>query len=339
MVRSVAAPEISVLIPTRNRRELLRRALVSLAEQETEAAYEVLVAVDGSTDGTAEMVQSLAGTLDVRAVVGPSRGRAGALNGVIEEARGALIVILDDDMRVVPELLERHRRHHASDGDVCVMGAVPVELGRGSTHAARYIRDKFAAHMERLAEPDHVFVPRDFYSGNVSLPARVLRGVGDFDDSFTLYGNEDVELSIRLRAAGCALAFDGEAVAWQEYSKTLRGLLEDTVAKGRTTVLLARKHPDVFDQLRLAAPDDASRPWLALRTVLLAAGRRWPWTVRAALAGAAALERAGLWRQPLFYRAVTDYAFWVGVCSVLQQNEADDRLRALYGELRLGSTQ
>lgn len=332
------APEISILIPTRDRRELLRRALLSIAKQETDAAYEVLVAVDGSTDGTTELVQSLSGTLDVRARVGPSRGRAGALNGILEEARGDLIVILDDDMRVVPDFLERHRRHHASDLDVCVMGAAPVELGRGSTHAARYIRDKFAAHMERLAEPGHVFVPRDFYSGNVSLPARVLRAVGGFDDSFTLYGNEDVELSIRLRAAGVRLVFDDEAVAWQAYSKTLRGLLEDTVAKGRTTVLLARKHPDVFDQLRLAAPDDASRPWLALRALLLAAGRRRPGTVGAALAGAGALERAGLWRQPLFYRAVTDYAFWVGVGSVLQENEDDERLRALYGELRLGST-
>src|SRR5262245_32694372 len=59
--RSMAdPPAVSVLIPTHQRREALRRVLLSLAGQSAPAeSYEVVVSIDGSSDGSAEMVASL----------------------------------------------------------------------------------------------------------------------------------------------------------------------------------------------------------------------------------------------------------------------------------------
>lgn len=331
------APAVSVVIPTHQRREPLRRALQSLAEQTVAAAsYEVVVAVDASSDGTAEMIDALDPGYRLRRVSPEGRGRAAACNAAIAVARGDVLIVLDDDMRAAPELVERHRAHHPPGSRRCVLGAVPVELGPGSTHAARYVKEKFDLHLSRLADPEHLARPRSFYTGNASLRAEVMAAVGGFDEGFAIYGNEDVELALRLRALGVELGYDPEALARQEYGKDMGGLQRDTEEKGRTTVYLARAHPEVFADLRLAAPDDASRPWLALRALLLWATRWVPATARLVFAAGSLLERLGLWRAPLFYRAALDYAFWAGVESALAESSDSGELTMLAAELHRG---
>ncbi|HWD63602.1 MAG TPA: glycosyltransferase [Solirubrobacteraceae bacterium] len=329
--------EITVVIPTHQRRESLRRALASLETQTLAAeTYEVVVGVDRSTDGTTEMLKTLALPYLLRVVETPGQGRASALNAALRLAEGNLVVMLDDDMQVVPQFLERHRSHHPPGSRRCVMGAVPVRISEASPRAARHIATNFDAHMKRLAEPGHVYVPRDFYSGNASVFINVIAEVGWFDERFDAYGNEDVELGVRLRLAGVEFGFAADAVAHQDYGKDLVELAQDTVAKGTTTVRLARTHPDLFAMLRLANPKDGSRAWLAARSVLLALTRRRVGLPQLIFRVAGALERAGLWRYPLFYRAVLDYAFWAGVEYGLNPAEDSQPLVSLATELQRG---
>jgi GT2 family glycosyltransferase len=331
------APVVSIVVPTHERREALGRLLASLADQSAAPqSYEVVVAVDGSTDGTLEMLAGHSGPFELNVVEGPRRGRAGACNAALERARGEIAIVLDDDMEAVPEFIERHRAHHPPGSRLCVLGAVPVHLGPDSPHAAHYVAAKFGDHLANIAAPGHRFVPRDFYSGNASLRTEVLREVGGFDESFAVYGNEDVELWLRLRAAGVELLYEPAALARQEYGKGLRALCGDTIQKGRTTVALARRHPEVFGSLRLAHPWDNSRPWIVARALLLALRRHAGATPAAVFALAAALERLGAWRQPLFYRAVLDFAFWAGVEGELGESNPEGELRTLAEELRRG---
>jgi len=330
-------PRVSVVIPTHQRREPLRRALAALATQSVGPdGYEVVVAVDRSTDGTVEMLDRLEVPYALRRVEAERHGRSAGCNAAIAAATGEVVIILDDDMRPVPTFVEAHRRHHPAGSRLCVLGGVPVELEADSPHAARYVKEKFDTHMSRLPDPAHRALPRSFYTGNASLRAETIRGVSGFDESFDLYGNEDVELALRLRAVGVELEYDPEAAAVQEYGKDFAGLQADTFEKGHTTVRLARRHPEVFASLRLASPDDASRPWLAARAVLLAATRRVPATKGAVFRVGSLLERAGFWRSPLFYRAALDYAFWAGVEPALDESDDEGELRALAGELRRG---
>jgi GT2 family glycosyltransferase len=331
------APEVSVVIPTHQRCEALRTALESLAAQTLDPkAYEVVVAVDRSTDGTIEMLNSFPPPLQLRRVSPPGRGRAGACNAALAAARGKVTIVLDDDMRCVPEFVERHRDDHPPGSRRCVLGAVPVQLEARSPHAARHVKERFDLHLSRLSDPAHLQRPRSFYSGNASLRTETMREVGGFDDSFGIYGNEDVELALRLRKAGVELGYDPAALAYQSYDKDLGGLQRDTLAKGRTTVQMARNHPEVFGDLRLADPDEGSRPWLALRAALLALARRLPASRGAVFALFSLLERMGGWRLPLFYRPVLDYAFWAGVDAALRESNDEGELSKLASELQRG---
>ena len=327
----------SVIIPTFERREALARALRGFARQTASPdSFEVVVALDGGRDDSQKMIEDLKTPFALRIVNPPGSGRAAARNAALEVAAGEVSILLDDDMEPTPEFIAQHLAYHDGADRICLLGAVPVRLEDSSPLAARHIRDRFAAHLEELAKPDHQFVPRDFYSGNVSIPTPLLREVGAFDDGFTPYGNEDVELSVRLAKAGATVCFDPKALAWQEYDKDLRGLAADTVDKGRTTVQLSRRHPDAFRSLRLAAPRDGSRPWLAARSLLLALSRLAPQTRTAVIAAGGVLERLGLWRSPLFYRALLDYCFWAGVDTELHELDDNGDLVELGADLHRG---
>jgi GT2 family glycosyltransferase len=330
-------PLVSIIVPTHQRREALGRALDSLALQTAAAgSYGVIVSLDACTDGTQQMLENYEAPYELRWVVPGGRGRAAACNAAVATAAGEVLIVLDDDMQVVEGFVEHHRRHHPAGTRLCVLGAVPVELDRKSPRAARYVKEKFDLHLSRLGDREHLELPRSFYTGNASLRAEVMREVGGFDETFGVYGNEDVELALRLRAIGVRLDYDPEALARQEYDKDLRGLQGDTLAKGRTTVLLARSHPEVFRALRLATPLESSRLWLGLRSLLLWATRRRAAVSAVVFRVAALLERLGLWREPLFYRATLDYAFWAGVEAELGESNDEGELAGLAAELRRG---
>jgi glycosyltransferase involved in cell wall biosynthesis len=90
------------------------------------------------------------------------------------------------------------------------------------------IAGRLDAHMRRLSQPGHRFTTRDFYSGNASARRDVLMAVGLYDESSGEYGNEDLELAVRLRTADVEIEFSPQALAVQRYEKSFRQLAAET---------------------------------------------------------------------------------------------------------------
>ena len=87
---AAAAPEIAVLIATHNRRERLRRCLDALAAQTLDPErFEVVVADDGSSDGTVASLAELATPFRLRALALPKGGKSVAVNAALATARRA----------------------------------------------------------------------------------------------------------------------------------------------------------------------------------------------------------------------------------------------------------
>jgi GT2 family glycosyltransferase len=306
-------PAISVVVPTFQRRDALHRLLHALERQSVPApTFEVVIGVDGSTDGTVEMLESLRPPYRLRWVQQQHAGRASACNAAIRCAAGELVVILDDDMEPSPDFLAAHRRAHPRGSRRCVMGAAPIDLDADAPPHTRYVATKFEQHLHRLARPEHRFQLRDFYSGNTSVGRDELVAVGLFDARFRAYGNEDLELAHRLLANGVCLCFSAAAVARQHYEKSLVSLARDEYSKGRTAVFLAAKHPDALPAMKLTAlRSQRPRRRLARRTLLLATRtfRRLPGLV---LDCVRALERVVPNRLSPVYGFTLEYFYVLG---------------------------
>lgn len=138
-----AVPVISVVIPTYNRSGLLARTLTALAEQRSPAPdFEVIVADDGSSDDTRDVVRSFAHRLRLRYFFQPDEGfRAGtARNEGARRADAPVLLFLDTGMLAGPDLIrahhDAHRLHDAHRHPAAPDAADPgstghVEHGRG----------------------------------------------------------------------------------------------------------------------------------------------------------------------------------------------------------------
>lgn len=94
--------DVSVLLATRDRADLLEQTLGHFAQQELGGlTWQVIVADNGSTDRTAEVLRTAAARLPLHALTESAPGKNRALNRALPLARGRLLVFTDDD--VVPE--------------------------------------------------------------------------------------------------------------------------------------------------------------------------------------------------------------------------------------------
>lgn len=112
-------PSVSFVIPARNEARYVGAALQSVARQDWPPGdLEAVVVDNGSTDGTARVVQEFAAAhpeLAVRLVAEPVRGRGRAKNAGARVARGHWLVFLDADSWASPNLVREVLRH-AQDG-------------------------------------------------------------------------------------------------------------------------------------------------------------------------------------------------------------------------------
>ncbi len=234
--------KISVVIPTYNRRELLARTLETLFAQDFPAdQYEIIAAVDGSTDGTAQFLRSLEPSRPLRVIEHPrNRGQAAARNSALEIARGDLIVFIDDDLLCDPLLLRQHAAAHAEGDRMVVSGAVLTAPGSPSTLAAARLALVERHYPARSRGP--IQWHQSNGAANISLPRALAAGCGGFDPALFRMA-EDTDLVWRLYQAGARFFFAPEARAWQVYVKTADQLVEDAAWGGRNQVALCRKHP------------------------------------------------------------------------------------------------
>ena len=250
---------LTIQLCTYRRPHLLARVLEACFEQTVSpAAYEVVLVNDGSPDETGDVIERMRPLAPCRftAVYKANGGLAKARNSGLAHCAGERIAFIDDDVLPTPVFVEEHLRSDDRYGDVIVRGAVIN-----------------TASFDRLPPP--VWSPANysgnyFWTTNVSVRrTRLDRAGGRFDESFSEYGWEDIELGMRLRALGTRAVFNKYAVAFHHKppprGRSLEGMLRQVRAQARTAVQLERKHPHW--RVKLAVGDTTAQRLLGAAVV------------------------------------------------------------------------
>lgn len=222
---------ISVIIPTYNRADVLRKTLEAyFAQSGDHQILEVLVVDDGSKDHTPSVVDECRrlSALSLRYLPQENQGLAAARNHAIREAKGELILFGDDDIIPSPGMVAEHVAWHARyrEANVGILGYVtwapelnPTPFMMWSGHyGPQFHFGYFKAGMEL-----------DFwhaYFCNTSVKTSFLSQNGVFDATFRHYGWEDIELSYRLHQKGYKLLYNPSALGYhykyERFEDTLR---------------------------------------------------------------------------------------------------------------------
>lgn len=248
----MAGLSMTVLIPSHQRREMLRRLLNAVEEELAGSAalqtdLDVVVVLDGSTDGSYELLRGLDMPVPLRAVWQPHRGLAAARNLGLQCATGELVLFLDDDLLPLANLIARHRDAHRAWTPEVVIGPVigvadglPEEVHREYV----FVHNEREGRIERFDQVQFV---------NASGPVSVFREVGGFDEGFRGWGFEDFELGARLLERGVTIRVDADAMALHKPAGIDFQLLRSRHRElGQNAVRLAIAHPWTVERLFVA---------------------------------------------------------------------------------------
>jgi len=230
----------SVCIPSYNRREMLLATLRSLDEQTAPAdSYEVVVADDGSTDGTVQALEAYRPRYCLRWHRQANAGPAAATNTAARMAKNEVLVFLDADQICTPELIAVHLGVHEREGDVFVQGLYPLAEGYRSRAASLlYERSLFVA-LAPIERP-HPASPY-MWSAQVSVRRSTWERVGGFDSAFREYGGEDTDFGLRVAALGVRFLFEPRALSYHLHEISYRSLRNQAFNEGRSIIRLSEK--------------------------------------------------------------------------------------------------
>ena len=195
---------VSVVISTHNRAGMLSRALDALLAQ-TGVAYEVIAVDNGSTDGTAALIQSrLPGSPQLRYVHEPRKGLPYGRNAGVRAAKAAIIAFTDDDVEVPANWLATIARTFDANPDVDAIGGrvTPIWPPALPAWLTRQQLGPFALG-ERGDQPFRIGAVNAapcLVGANFAFRREVFDRVGLFDPAFTK--SQDREIQLRLWRAG-----------------------------------------------------------------------------------------------------------------------------------------
>lgn len=234
-------PRVSVIIPTYNRRQLLKRAVASVIDQ-TYANFEIIIIDDCSADGTREEVSSIADNR-IRYFRNDScRGANYSRNVGIRASRGEIICLLDDDDEWLPTKLERQLEAldnapssvgmvHSGFWVITDNGATVREVSyqmRGNIHT-EVLRRNLIGALTSMVKKEHIVI------------------AGLFDE--TLPSCQDWDLWIRVSKL-CDAEYVPEPLAKYHLHGNQISTNIDKILKGRLMILSKyggeiKKHSDI----------------------------------------------------------------------------------------------
>jgi glycosyltransferase involved in cell wall biosynthesis len=239
-------PRVSVVAPSYQRRAGLPRFVEPLlAEPEL---HELVIAVDGSTDGSVEWLRER-GERDPRLKVLdlPNRGVGPTRQAGVEAATGDVVLLMDDDVIAGPGLVAGHARHHAQGGRRLVLGYMPHDPERmppGRRGIGHLTLQGYERSVERY-ERDPQFVLTGLWGGNLSMPREEFLRVR-IEGMAIKRGQDDKEFGIRCHKAGIQGEFDRSLRATHEFERSLEAYRRDCRIMGESRRMLSAAHGDLL---------------------------------------------------------------------------------------------
>ena len=193
----VFQPSLSVIVPVYNGGEIFRRCLSSLLRADP-APTEIIVVADGDTDGSWKVGEELgARVLRISGPEGPARAR----NEGARTARGEILLFIDADVTVSPDIAGRVIRTFQNHPEVEALIGSYDDMP-GETNFLSQYKNLFHHYIHQTSREN----ASTFWGACGAIRQRAFQALGGFDESYRSI--EDIELGYRIIGAGYRIRLD-----------------------------------------------------------------------------------------------------------------------------------
>lgn len=228
--------KLSVVIPCLNAADTLAIQLDALAVQHWREDWEVIVADNGSTDNSVEIVKEYRGVLPRLRIVDASarRGQPYALNCGARAAAGESLAFCDADDEIAPGWVAamgealRDADFVACKTDIDKMNPSWIRKSRGNPQR------------NGVQEYDYPLFMNHAGGGTIGVKKWVYEKAGGFDDDFPLL--HDTDFCWKVQRMGVELKFVPEAVMYLRFRNSLKGIYRQAYGYGEYNVKICKKY-------------------------------------------------------------------------------------------------
>ena len=240
-------PTVSVIIPTYNRKDMLRDTLHSLARQTyPNDCFEVIIVDDGSTDGTEEIERERF-PFTLRYFRQTNQGATAARNLAARQSGADVLVFLDDDILVEPDYLTFLIREQATSRQRIVVGTVSIQCDEATPFSQTL--DTSLASSQNSVE----LAFTDIFSNNMAILRKAYFEVGMFHDLGFLGSSSWCDVDLGYRAYRQGFDFRRSSKARCSHRDYFACNLDRHKNRARTSafqaVLLFQKYPELRSHL------------------------------------------------------------------------------------------
>jgi glycosyltransferase involved in cell wall biosynthesis len=246
---------VSVVIPTHNRLEELRKVVDAVQGQARPPGteLEIVIVDDGSSDGTSDWLVERGRGSDFRVFRQPNSGPARARNLGVEKASGEIILFLGDDTEPQPAWLVAHLEQHRLFGGkrpLAVLGYTSFASDLDSPFQ-RYINEYGAQFGYQLIDGPCDVPFNFFYTSNISISRDELVRLGGFREDFPAAAWEDIELAYRAVQDGLKIRYEPKARTIHHHCVRPRTFCRRQRTSGRSAAIFGSLHPELGEFLGL----------------------------------------------------------------------------------------
>ncbi len=275
-------PQLSIIIPTHKRSEILKECLRCLEEQTIASDIEVIVIHDGEDDKeTRSVVEAKSYKLKAISYSAIPKSQQGAArNAGVQKARSSIVLFIGDDIFLRNDACKYHLNIHKNSptpytqhpNPIAVLGSTVWDPNIKITPVMEWLtQNGWQFGFPKIEKYAGDFLPNKLqhlftYTSHISLQTAIAKRI-PFRHDTTLYGWEDIEWGMRLRDAGVRVYYEPQALAWHHHVISMEDSLLRMETLGRSASLLHQNVPE-FDRVpcgwkRLAYEIFAKLPTMA----------------------------------------------------------------------------
>lgn len=251
----MANPDVSVIIPTYNRKNILEECLARYERQTFPAdRFEVIVVDDGSTDDTWNYLRQASGRKEYSLIFfrKENGGPGSARNVGISKSQGKILLVIGDDIFPDENLITEHWEWHTdryAEKNVGILGFVTWAEELSPSPLMKWLEMGYQNAYNLIRHGEQVDWSFS-YTGNISVKRRFLEETNEyFDERFPPYGYEDVEWGFRLMKRNFILMYNRNAKGFHHHQITLENSLKRIERVGESARALRTINRELFGMI------------------------------------------------------------------------------------------